>query len=91
MSVAESVDPGQYLAYQNGRAAFLLSELLTGEPSKFVRFEARTWLNQHQAWLSDVDEEGDDWEDREYDDPDEDEDGPSGQPGSRVLYSEGWL
>ncbi|MGY4767536.1 hypothetical protein ACXC9Q_11530 [Kribbella sp. CWNU-51] len=88
MSVAESVDPGQYLAYQNGRAAFLLSELLTGEPSKFVRFEARTWLNQHQAWLSDSDEESDPWEDT--DDTDED-DLPADRPGNRVLYSEGWL
>ncbi|MDX2968177.1 hypothetical protein PWY87_19620 [Kribbella solani] len=86
MTVAESVDPGQYLAYQNGRAAFLLSELLTGEPSKFVRFEARTWLNQHQAWLSDSDEERDTWEDG-Y----EDEEVPADGEVNRVLYSEGWL
>jgi hypothetical protein len=91
MSVAESVDPGQYLAYQNGRAAFLLSELLMGEPSKFVRFEARTWIKQHQAWLSDSDEEGDEWEDDSYDDEDEDDDLPADRPGGRVLYSEGWL
>jgi hypothetical protein len=86
MSVAESVDPGQYLAYQNGRAAFLLSELLTGEPSKFVRFEARTWLNQHQAWLSDSDEEGDVWEDDE-----EEDEVPADRAVNKVLYSEGWL
>lgn len=88
MSVAESVDPGQYLAYQNGRAAFLLSELLTGEPSKFVRFEARTWLNQHQAWLSDSEDEGDDWEDG-YED--EEDDLPADRSVNKVLYSEGWL
>ncbi|MET9313636.1 hypothetical protein ABZX12_17585 [Kribbella sp. NPDC003505] len=89
MSVAESVDSSQFLAYQNGRAAFLLSELLTGEPSKFVRFEARTWLNQHQAWLSDSDEEGDDWEDS-YEDDEADE-APADREVNRVLYSEGWL
>ncbi|GAA2817329.1 hypothetical protein [Kribbella solani] len=89
MTVAESVDPGQYLAYQNGRAAFLLSELLTGDPSKFVRFEARTWLNQHQAWLSDSDEERDAWEDG-YED-DEEEEVPADREVNRVLYSEGWL
>lgn len=88
MSVAESVDPGQYLAYQNGRAAFLLSELLTGEPSKFVRSEARTWLNQYQAWLADSDEEGDAWEDGYEDEEDEI---PADRSVNKVLYSEGWL
>lgn len=90
MSVAESVDPGQYLAYQNGRAAFLLSELLTGEPSKFVRFEARTWLNQHQAWLADSDDEGDAWEDG-YEDDEDDDAVPADRAVNKVLYSEGWL
>ncbi|MGZ0150149.1 hypothetical protein ACXJJ3_24020 [Kribbella sp. WER1] len=89
MTVAESVDPGQYLAYQNGRAAFLLSELLTGEPSKFVRFEARTWLSQHQAWLSDSEDDGDSWEDDSYDE--DEDDVPAERLGARVLYSEGWL
>ncbi|GAB3815053.1 hypothetical protein [Kribbella italica] len=88
MSVAESVDPGQYMAYQCGRAAFLLSELLVGEPSNVVRLETRLWLKQHQAWLSDSDDEGDDWEDHEYD---EDSDEDEGEPVNRVLYSEGWI
>ncbi|MFK4083659.1 hypothetical protein ACI2LF_06090 [Kribbella sp. NPDC020789] len=90
MSIAESVDSRHYLAYQNGRAAFLLSELLSGEPSRFVRFEAQTWLKQHDAWLSDADDdegENDPWQ---YDGDDEDDEMPEGA-GNRVLYSEGWL
>ena len=93
MSIAETVEPSQYLAYQNGRAAFLLSELLSGEASKFVQFEARTWLAQHESWLSDADDiDADPWDYTGEDDDEDDADQINDdRPGSKVLYSEGWI
>lgn len=100
MTAVEVMDPREYLAYQNGRAAFLLKELLTGEQSRFVQSDARAWLAAHEAWLATpvdrlsdpcdaggIDDEEE--EDGEFFDDEDDIDHVSGA--NRILYAEGWL